>query len=48
MARQASDLNVLTSANAGSARWLRVDVPPDPRVWTDDYSNLLSAIRWKF
>lgn len=49
MARQASDLDVLTSANAGSSRWLRVDVPANPRMngqqsnqnkWCSDQSKM--------
>jgi hypothetical protein len=28
-------------------RWHRLSSPPDTRVWTDDYVNLLSIIRWQ-
>jgi SAM-dependent methyltransferase len=41
-ARNAEDL----SAIAGRPGWNRVTRPADFQAWTDDYSNLLSLIRW--
>ncbi|NQV20521.1 MAG: fused MFS/spermidine synthase, partial [Rhodospirillales bacterium] len=29
-----------------SARWTEIPETPGRRVWTDDYSNILKAIRW--
>ena len=43
MARFTDDLGPL----ATDTRWKSVAVPPGMPVWTDDYSNLLSIIRWK-
>jgi spermidine synthase len=40
MARSADDLLTL----ATDARWARPDVSPDARVWTDDFSNIVSVI----
>jgi len=48
MARQGSDLSDLISANHGSARWLPIGGHADTKVWTDDYSDLLSTMRWRF
>jgi spermidine synthase len=46
MARSQSDLSSLAADEGSHAPWLPVQVPPEMRVWTDDYSNLLSAIKW--
>lgn len=46
MARSQSDLSSLAADKGSHAPWLPVQVPPEMRVWTDDYSNLLSAIKW--
>jgi SAM-dependent methyltransferase len=42
MAHNPGDLGSLAS----NARWKPPQVPPETRVWTDDYSNLLHVIRW--
>jgi hypothetical protein len=44
MARSRADLGVL----ATDPRWKPVNVPPGTPAWTDDYSNLLRAIKWNF
>jgi hypothetical protein len=41
MARDARDLGSLTA----DARWKAPIVPPTTRLWTDDFSNILSVIR---
>ena len=46
MARQQADLALLVGDRDSGARWIPVRVEPEQRVWTDDYSNLLSAIKW--
>jgi len=46
MARSQSDLSALAADKGSHAPWLPVQVQPGQRVWTDDYSNLLSAIKW--
>jgi hypothetical protein len=46
MARGRDDLNVLASEHDGQATWVPIPAHAAQRVWTDDYSNLLSAIRW--
>ncbi len=43
MARKTSDLGGL----ARDTRWNPAPMKPGARVWTDDYSNLLGAIRWR-
>ena len=43
MARSRRDLGVL----ATDTRWKPVTVQPGAKVWTDDYSNLVSIIKWK-
>jgi hypothetical protein len=45
MARSADDLSVLTSLPGSQERWAPIRTQSGQRVWTDDYSNLLSAIR---
>lgn len=42
MARSRADLGAL----ATEAYWMPVVTPPGTQVWTDDYSNLLSVIKW--
>ncbi len=42
IARRPVDLDRLNL----SERWTPFDAPPGQRVWTDDYSNILEAIRW--
>jgi len=46
MARSQSDLSVLAADKGPHPPWLPVQVRPNERVWTDDYSNLLNAIKW--
>jgi hypothetical protein len=46
MARDQSDLKLLRSEHDGPATWVPIPVHPPSSLWTDDYSNLLSAIRW--
>jgi spermidine synthase len=42
LARKPEDLGRLRL----NALWLSVDVPPDFRVWTDDYSHLWGVFKW--
>jgi len=46
MARTDADLNDLASNSNSPGRWVQVPRNPGTRVWTDDYSNLLSIIKW--
>jgi hypothetical protein len=46
MARRQDDLSGLIADTNSHAQWLRVQGRPGARVWTDDYSNLLSVIKW--
>jgi hypothetical protein len=46
MARDQYDLTPLLSEHDATATWVPIPAHPARRVWTDDYSNLLSAIRW--
>ena len=46
MAHNSDDLHRLTSLLHASGRWMPIPVGAGRRVWTDDYSNLLSAIKW--
>jgi hypothetical protein len=46
MARDEADLKLLRPERDGAATWGRIPDHPASRLWTDDYSNLLSAIRW--
>jgi hypothetical protein len=43
LARRPSDFGPIW----GDARWEQVRPTPGARVWTDDYSNILSILRWK-
>ena len=45
MARDPADLNGLTSGTSGQFRWQVLHDRPDSRLWTDDYSNLLGAVK---
>ena len=42
LARSREDFGPLTA----DPMWKRLDMDPAGRVWTDDYSNLFSVIRW--
>jgi len=46
MARDQADLTLLHSEHDAAATWVPIPAHPASRLWTDDYSNLLSAIRW--
>jgi len=46
MARNDNDVADLSRDVSSSARWVRVQAQPNAKVWTDDYSNLLSIIKW--
>jgi len=46
MARSEADVAALSQDVSSPARWVRVQARPNARVWTDDYSNLLSIIKW--
>jgi hypothetical protein len=46
MARDQADLTLLHSEHDAAATWVPIPPHPPSRLWTDDYSNLLSAIRW--
>jgi hypothetical protein len=35
------------AALAGDPRWTRLQGRPDARPWTDDFSNLIGALRWR-
>jgi hypothetical protein len=43
MARTRADLGTLATDN----RWKAAEVPQGTKVWTDDYSNLLTIIKWR-
>jgi len=34
-------------ALAQDERWRRLEAQPGARVWTDDFSNLLSVVKWR-
>jgi hypothetical protein len=44
MAQQPGDLATLPAA----AGWDRLAPDPSKRIWTDQYSNVLSVLRWRF
>ena len=46
MARNQTDLAGIAAGKDSTVRWSPIPVPFGKRVWTDDYSNLLSVIRW--
>lgn len=43
VARHAEDLGSLTD----NPRWRKLEGLPHAEIWTDDYSNVLSALRWR-
>jgi hypothetical protein len=43
LARRAEDLGPL----AHDPRWTRLQGRPHARPWTDDFSNIVSALRWR-
>ena len=47
MSRDQADLVYLAAETGYPAKWQPMAAKPGARVWTDDYSNLLSAIRWQ-
>ncbi len=46
MARNQADLALLASEHDAGASWVPIPAQRAVRLWTDDYSNLLSAIKW--
>ena len=46
MARDSADLNTLASVTRAPFRWEPLHGQPHSRLWTDDYSNLLGAIKF--
>jgi spermidine synthase len=46
MSRSEADLATLDKGDDPPSKWLPLPASPGPKVWTDDFSNLLSAIRW--
>ena len=47
MARNEADIRDLAEDRSSPARWVQVARLPGTRVWTDDYSNMLSIIKWR-
>ncbi len=47
MARNNADLDELARNSSSPGRWVKVDRRAGTKVWTDDYSNLLSIIKWR-
>lgn len=47
MSRNQADLVYLAAETGYPAKWKPMKVKPGSKVWTDDYSNLLSTIRWQ-
>ncbi|WP_348264507.1 fused MFS/spermidine synthase [Telmatobacter sp. DSM 110680] len=47
MARSTDDLAHLVASADSLASWVPLETRSDARLWTDDYSNLLTVIRWK-
>ena len=45
MARNPDDLNTLIANKSRPFRWNSLRGQPDSRLWTDDYSNLLGALK---
>jgi hypothetical protein len=43
MARRMEDLRILPSSH----QWMPLKPDPHTRVWTDDFSNILSVLRWR-
>ena len=46
MARDEADVDDLAKNSSTPGRWVQVERRLGTRVWTDDYSNLLSIIKW--
>jgi hypothetical protein len=46
MARSETDVDELQKSTSSPGRWVQVARQPGIRVWSDDYSNLLSIIKW--
>ncbi|QNI31727.1 hypothetical protein H7849_22180 [Alloacidobacterium dinghuense] len=46
MAREPADLHTLASGTSAPFRWEPLHGQPQSRLWTDDYSNLLGAIKF--
>jgi SAM-dependent methyltransferase len=46
MARSEADVEDLAKNTSSPGRWVQVERQPGTRVWTDDYSNLFSIIKW--
>ncbi|MGH6913703.1 MAG: fused MFS/spermidine synthase, partial [Geminicoccales bacterium] len=44
VARRDADLGAL----AGDPRWRRLEARPGARPWTDDFSNIVGALRWRW
>jgi len=47
MARSKGDLAHLVTSADSFASWVVLEGHANARVWTDDYSNLLTVIRWR-
>ena len=47
MARSQNDLAHLVASADSLASWNTLQGQVNARVWTDDYSNLLTVIRWR-
>jgi spermidine synthase len=47
MARSKADLGHLVASADSLASWDSLEGRANARVWTDDYSNLLTVIRWR-
>jgi len=47
MARNKGDLAHLVTSADSFASWVALEGRANARVWTDDYSNLLTVIRWR-
>ena len=47
MARNEGELDDLAARTSSPGRWVKVVRQAGTRVWTDDYSNLLSIIKWR-
>ena len=47
MSRDQTDRAYLAAEKGYPAKWQPMAAKPGARVWSDDYSNLLSAIRWQ-
>lgn len=47
MARNEAVLEDLAARTSSPGRWVKVERKAGTRVWTDDYSNLLSIIKWR-